>query len=391
MELEDYLRTQLKKIEQQGLSRKLKRLESSADAVVTTNGRRVIEFSSNNYLGLANHPALKEVAFQAVKTYGVGSGASRLIAGNMALYRQLEDRLAQFKGTEAALVFPTGYQANVGTITALAGPNDIIFSDALNHASIVDGCRLSRARIITYPHRDLRELETLLASAPQKGNRLIITDGVFSMDGTIAPLPGLVSLARQHGCWLMIDEAHATGILGMNGRGTAEHFQVEDGISIHMGTFSKALGSLGGYIAGSRTLINHLINRSRNLMYTTALPPAVLAVNRAAIDLVEEGTSLRDQLWERTRFLERELATLGFNTLETETPIIPLIVGDPRLTIRFSSLLFDRGVHAHGIRPPTVPEGLSRLRISVMATHSWDDLDRGLEVLEKTGRELGII
>ena len=391
MALEDYLITRLKEIEQKGLYRTLNQVESPSDAIVTTNGRTVIEFSSNNYLGLANHRTLKEVAREAVSAYGVGSGASRLIAGNLALYRTLEDRLAQFKGTEASLVFPTGYQTNIGTITALSGPEDVIFSDALNHASIIDGCRLSKAPIITYPHRDMDALEKLLKRTPSARNRLIITDGVFSMDGTIAPLPRLVDLTRTYDCLLMVDEAHATGILGAHGRGTAEHFHVEDDISIHMGTFSKALGSLGGYIAGSRTLINYLINTSRNLIYTTGLPPAVLAVNHAAIDLVESASSLRDALWERTHFFKKELDRLGFDTLETETPIIPLIVGEAAKTVHFSSLLFERGIHAHGIRPPTVPEGLSRLRISIIATHTWNDLHRGLEVFEKTGKELGII
>ena len=391
MALEDLLTARINAIEQQGLYRKLNQLESPSDAVVTTNGQRVIQFSSNNYLGLANHRTLKEAAYKAVTAYGVGSGASRLIAGNLALYRTLESRLAQFKGTEAALVFPTGYQTNIGTITALVGHEDVIFSDAYNHASIVDGCRLSKARIVTYPHRNVAELETLIKTTPAARNRLLITDGVFSMDGTIAPLPQLVSLARKYDCWLMVDEAHATGVLGPHGRGTAEHYQIENGISIHMGTFSKALGSLGGYIAGSRTLIDYLINTSRNLIYTTGLPPAVLAVNHAAIGLVESASSLRDALWKRTRFFKKELDKLGFNTMKTETPIIPLIVGEAAKTVAFSSHLFQRGIHAHGIRPPTVPAGLSRLRITIMATHSWDDLHHALEVLEKTGKELGII
>lgn len=389
--MEEYLRIQLDAIRQKGLYRELKSLESHPDCVVQAEGRRVIQFSSNNYLGLANHPLLKQAAQEAAEKYGSGSGASRLIAGNCELYRTLEARLAQFKGTEAAVVFPTGYHANLGAITALMGKEDIIFSDALNHASIVDGCRLSGARTIIYPHRDIEALERQIRRAPAARNRLIITDGVFSMDGTIAPLPALADVARRHDCWVMVDEAHATGVLGNRGSGTAEHFLVKENISVHMGTFSKALGSLGGYIAGSQPLIDYLINKSRSLMYTTGLPPAVLAVNCTALDLVEQASSLRKKLWKRTTFFRDQLQALGFNTLESETPIIPIITGDSVRTVRFSQRLFEHGINAHGIRPPTVTEGLSRLRVSLMATHAWEDLHYALEVMEKAGREFGII
>jgi len=389
--MKDFLLNSLKQTDQKGLYRTLQSLETAQAPVVVVGGKRVIQFSSNNYLGLANHPALKKAAHEAIERYGVGTGASRLIAGNLELYEQLEKNLAQFKGTESAIVFPTGYQTNVGTISALMGEKDLIFSDALNHASIVDGCRLCGAKIIIYPHRDLDALEQLIDTASQMKNRMIITDGVFSVDGTIAPLPGLVELAKRYECWLMVDEAHATGVLGNRGRGTAEHFGVERRIDIHMGTFSKALGSLGGYVAGSKNLIDFLINKSRSLIYTTGLPPAVLAVNHAALELVENGLDLRKALWERVVFFRNELNRLGFNTFSSEAQIIPVIIGDPVKTMKVFHYLFSRGVLAYGVRPPTVPEGLSRIRIAVMATHEWEDIYFGLQVLEEAGKKFGII
>lgn len=389
--MEIFLLNALKQTDQEGLYRTLQSLETAQAPVVVVGGKRVIQFSSNNYLGLANHPGLKRAAQEAIERYGVGTGSSRLIAGNLELYEQLEKKLAQFKGTEAAIVFPTGYQTNVGTISALRGEKDLIFSDALNHASIVDGCRLCGAKVIIYAHRDLDALEQLIKTAPQVKNRMIITDGVFSVDGTIASLPGLVELAKRYGCWLMVDEAHATGVLGNRGRGTAEYFGVEHGVDIHMGTFSKALGSLGGYVAGSKNLIDFLINKSRSLIYTTGLPPAVLAVNCAALELVESGLDLRKALWERVVFFRNELNRLGFNTFSSEAQIIPVIIGDPVKTMEVSQYLFSRGVLAYGVRPPTVPEGLSRIRIAVMSTHEWDDLYFGLQILEEAGKKFGII
>jgi 8-amino-7-oxononanoate synthase len=389
--MENFLLNALKQTYQKGLYRTLRSLETAQAPVVVVGGKKVIQFSSNNYLGLANHPALKRAAQEAIERYGVGAGASRLITGNLELYEHLEKNLAQFKGTESAIVFPTGYQTNVGTISALMGKKDLIFSDALNHASIVDGCRLCGAKVIIYPHRDLDALEHLIKTAPQANNRMIITDGVFSVDGTIAPLPGLVKLAKRYGCWLMVDEAHATGVLGNRGRGTAEYCGVEHGVDIHMGTFSKALGSLGGYVAGNKNLIDFLINKSRGLIYTTGLPPAVLAVNRTALELVENGLELRKALWERVVFVRNELNKLGFNTFSSEAQIIPVIIGDPVKTMEVFQYLFSQGVFAYGVRPPTVPEGHSRIRIAVMATHEWDDLNFGLQVFEETGKKFGII
>ena len=389
--MQEFLQAILEQTKQQGLYRSLYTLKSPAEPVVTIGNGNLIHFSSNNYLGLSIHPELKKAAHEAIEKYGVGSGASRLIAGNLELYEKLEERLSQFKRTQAALVFPTGYQANVGVISSLMGEEDVIFSDALNHASIVDGCRLSRAKVIVYPHRDLDTLEKLIKTAPPARNRMIITDGVFSVDGTVAPLPGLVNLAQKYNCWLMVDEAHATGVWGKQGRGTAEHFGVEEEVDIQMGTFSKALGSLGGYIAGSKILINFLINKSRSLIYTTGLPPAVLATNLKAIELVEKGDNLRKDLWERVNFFRRELNKLGFNTFSSEAQIIPVIIGDEGKTMEFSRYLFTRGVLAWGLRPPTVPPGLSRLRVSIMATHSWEDLQFGLKVFEEAGKKFGII
>ena len=378
-------------IKQKGLYRAFRSLESAPGPVVTINGKRVIQFSSNNYLGLANHPVLKRAAKEAVEKYGVGVGASRLITGNIELYEKLEERMARFKHTESALIFTTGYQANIGTISALMGPDDFIFSDSLNHASVIDGCRLSGARIIVYPHRDLDSLEKLIRNTPKDSKKLILTDGVFSMNGTIAPLPGLVTLAKRYDCWLMVDEAHATGILGKLGKGTAEYFGVEEEVDIHMGTFSKSLGSLGGYIAGNQKLIDFLTNKCRSLIYTTGLPPAVLAADLAAVDLVEKNPELREKVWKRANFVREKLNKLGFYTLDSETQIIPVLIGNAALTMEFSHYLFKRGVFAHGIRPPTVPEGLSRVRISVMATHEWEDLLYGVEILGEAGKKFGII
>jgi 8-amino-7-oxononanoate synthase len=270
-------------------------------------------------------------------------------------------------------------------------PDGLIFSDALNHASIIDGCKLSGSRIIVYPHRDLDALEKMVRSAPAARHKLILTDGVFSMDGTIAPLAGLVALAKRYHCWVMVDEAHGTGVLGKHGRGAAEHLAVENDVDIHMGTFSKALGSLGGYVAGSRKLIDFLINKCRSLIYSTGLPPSVLAANLAAIQMVDEDSSLRENLWDRAQYVRRELNNRGFDTLGSETQIIPVRIGDPTLTMEFSRYLLDRGVFAHGIRPPTVPRGLSRIRIAVMATHNREDLLYGIEVIEEAGKKFRML
>lgn len=372
-------------LKKRGLYRRLRKIESEQGPRVIVEGKEVILLSSNNYLGLANHPRLKEASLLATEKYGVGSGASRLISGNNPLYEELEERLARLKGTEAALVFSTGYMANLGVITTLTGKGDVIFTDELNHASIIDACRLSRAEIKTYRHKDIAHLEQLLNEDNKKGTRLIVTDGVFSMDGDIAPLPKIVQLAKRHSAILMVDDAHGTGVLGKNGGGTVEHFGLEGVVDIHMGTLGKALGSFGAYIAGSRDLIEYLINRSRPFIYTTALPPAILATAITAIDIIENEPSLREKLWANRNRFYNGIKNLGYNTLESETPIIPIFIGDTERTVDIAEGLFEKGIFCPAIRPPTVPRGTSRLRATVMATHTVEDIDYCIEVFRKTG------
>ncbi len=365
----------LENLKKRGLYRRLRKIESEQGPRVIIEGKEVILLSSNNYLGLANHQKLKEAALLATEKYGVGSGASRLISGNNPLYEELEERLARLKGTEAALVFSTGYMANLGVITAITGKGDTIFTDELNHASIIDACRLSRAEVKTYKHKDIAHLEQLLNEGNKKGIRLIVTDGVFSMDGDIAPLPQIAQSAKRYSAMIMVDDAHGTGVLGKKGGGTVEHFGLEGMVDIQMGTLGKALGSFGAYIAGSRDLIEYLINRSRPFIYTTALPPSILATAITAIDILEKEPSLRKNLWtNRNRFCNG-LKTTGYNTLESETPIIPILIGDTERTVEMAEGLFKKGIFCPAIRPPTVPRGTSRLRATVMATHTLEDID----------------
>ncbi|MFC1709048.1 8-amino-7-oxononanoate synthase [Candidatus Omnitrophota bacterium] len=375
------------------LRRNLRLIESESTAWFIVDGKKVFNLCSNNYLGLANDQRLKDAAIQAIRDYGFGSGASRLVSGNMKLHQELEHRLAEFKKSEACLVYNSGYTANVGIISALVKRGDIVFCDKLNHASIIDGIVLSRAELKRYPHKDMAALEELLKKSVNFKNKLIISDSVFSMDGDIAPLAGLIELANKYECLLMIDEAHATGVLGENGRGVLEHLGLEDkkqGL-IQMGTLSKALGGFGAYVCGSRDLIEYLINKSRSFIYTTSLPPAVAAANIAAIEIVEKGVKLRLKLGKNIEFFRNKLHTLGFDTLETETAIIPLITKDSKSTMDFSRKLFDEGVFVQGIRPPTVPEGRARLRITLMATHTIDDLKFALTKIEKVAKELNIL
>jgi len=378
----------------QGLYRRMLRAEGAQGSHVTLDGRNVLMFCSNNYLGLANHPALKEAAVRATERYGTGSGASRLVSGNMAIHEQLEARLAAFKNTEAALVFNSGYAANTGLIPALAGRGDLVFSDRLNHASIVDGCLLSRARMIRYPHRDVNALQRLLdRNRGGTGRKIIITDGVFSMDGDIAPLPELVSLKREYGALLMVDDAHGTGVLGPGGRGTAELSGCGAGIDIHMGTLGKALGGFGAYVAASREIVDYLVNRARSFIFSTSLPPSVVATALAALDIVDscEGSSLRRRLLHHAGAVKNSLGAAGFNTMDSESQILPLFVGGAAETMEFSRRLLDAGIFVQGIRPPTVPRGGSRLRLTLMATHQEQDLGRAIEVIIATGKGLGII
>ncbi len=368
-----------------GLLRRPLTVESRQGPRVRIDGADYLCFCSNNYLGLADHPALAEAAKAAADEYGTGSGASRLVSGTMRIHRELEDAVARFKNTEAAIVFPTGYMANAGTIQALAGRGDTVYCDRLNHASIFDGCRLSGATLRVYPHKDVGGLRRLLGRK-REGRALVVTDTVFSMDGDLAPLPDLAEVCERHGAMLMIDEAHATGVLGENGRGAAEHFGIEPGrVPVVMGTLSKAVGSLGGYVAGSRDLVDLLVNRARSFIYTTALPPAVCAASVAGLRIIEEEPERRAALWARTRQLHDGLRERGFDIGPTETPITPLIVGDSAPAVELSQKLFEHHILAPAIRPPTVPDGTARIRLTPMATHTAQDVQHVLTALASQG------
>jgi len=380
-------------LEEKGLRRSLKVMESPSESWIVIDAKKALNLCSNNYLGLANDRRIKDATVKAVEKYGCGSGASRLVCGNMKLHNELENKLAQFKGAEACLVFNSGYNANVGIISALVDRGDIAFCDRLNHASIIDGIILSRAELKRYPHKDAAALESLLKKSERSVKKLIVTDSVFSMDGDIAPLADLISLAEKYNCLLMIDEAHATGVLGKNGRGILEYLSLEQNKKniIQMGTLSKALGGFGAYVCGSRDLIEYLINKSRAFIYTTSLPPAVIAADIKALEIVESDKELRIKLNENIRFFRSRLKSMGFDVLADETPIIPLIVKDSKLTMEFSKRLFDEGIFAQGIRPPTVAKGSARLRITLMATHTKDDLEFALGKIEKVAKELCLI
>ena len=369
---------ELSYIDKHGLRRRLSIAGPDDGAYVTINGRRVILMCSNDYLGLANHPALKQAATAAMEQYGFGSGASRLVSGTGPLHWELEERLARFKGTEAALLFNSGYAANIGIIPAVATTGDAILSDSLNHASIIDGCRLSKAQVHVFRHRDVNNLEDLLKKTAHARRRLIVTDGVFSMDGDIAPLPELVALAERYDAMVMVDDAHATGVLGPGGRGTVEHFGLKCRVAIQMGTLGKALGSFGAYVSGDRHLIEFLLNSARSFIFSTALPPAVCAASIAALDIVEQEPERRNRLWQnRDRFVQG-LKAMGIDTQDSETPIIPVMIGASEKAMHASSQLLDSGVFATAIRPPTVAEGAARIRTTVTAAHSIADIDAAL-------------
>jgi len=384
---------ELEALRKQGLFRSMRLLQGEQSGRVILDGREVLLLCSNNYLGLADHPVLKEAAIRAVERYGTGSGASRLVSGNMELHEELEARTAAFKGTEAALLFNSGYSANIGVIPALAGKGDVIFSDRLNHASIVDGALLSRARLVRYQHNDVAALRRLLAGTETSGRRLIVTDGVFSMDGDLASLADLVKIKKEFGAMLMVDDAHGTGVLGDTGRGSAELFNVMAEIDIQMGTFGKALGSFGAYIAASREIVDYLVNRARSFIFSTALPPSVLAASLAALGLVDsgEGARLRKRVADNTDLFRSALQGAGFNTMGSQTQIIPVFVGDAGLTMEFSRQLLAEGIFVQGIRPPTVLPGSCRLRCTVMATHTKEDLSWAAEVMTGMGKRLGVI
>ncbi|MBM4296807.1 MAG: 8-amino-7-oxononanoate synthase [Deltaproteobacteria bacterium] len=380
---EDFIKNELLRLKESGLYRRLRRVDGAQDAVLILDGREVINFSSNNYLGIANHPALAAAAKEAIDRYGCGAGASRLISGNTTLHEVLEAKLAEFKGTEAALVFNSGFQANIGILSTLAGEGDLIFSDALNHASIIDGCRLSRAKTRVYRHCDLDHLEMLLKDAPSGARKLVVTETIFSMDGDEAPLAGIVELAEKFTARVMVDEAHATGIFGANGAGVVAQLGLGERVAIQMGTLGKALGGFGAYVAGSAALRDLLINRCRSFIFTTALPPALMATALAAIELVKREPVRREALWKNCRRMRAGLTQAGFAVGPGESPILPLIVGDAAQCMELSERLLQRGVFAQGIRPPTVPAGTSRLRITLMASHTQEQIESALKVFEE--------
>jgi len=369
--------------EQQHLLRNLVRLDSAQGPRVTMDGKLVVLLCSNNYLGIAEHPALKHAACDALERYGSGSGASRLVSGNTELHEELERRIAAFKGSESAILFNSGYAANTGVIPAVAGEGDLVLSDRLNHASIIDGCRLSRARTEVFRHRDMDHLETLLRSNTTAPRKLIVTDGVFSMDGDIAPLPDLVTLAERYHAILMVDDAHATGVLGKQGRGTAEHFGLEGRVHIQMGTLGKALGSFGAYVTGARDVVRYLLNTCRSYMFSTSLPAAVCAASIAALDVVVSEPWRREKLWYNRNRLAHGLASLGVSIAPSATPILPLLAGSSDQALQASQEAFTQGIFATAIRPPTVPDGSARLRATVMATHSEEDIDQAVRIFGK--------
>jgi len=371
--------------------RRLRCVESGADCVITLEGRRVILMASNNYLGLATDPRLKAAAIAATERYGVGAGASRLISGTMVPHELLEAALAKFKDTESALVFSAGYLANIGLIPALIGSGGLILADRLCHASLIDGCRLSGAELRVFRHRDMTQLASLLARRTAKRPTLIVTDGVFSMDGDLAPLPDLVELAERYGSRLLVDDAHGTGVLGAHGRGSLEHFGVEHRIPFHMGTLSKALGTSGAYIAGPESLIRYLVNTARSFIYTTAPPPSTAAAAMAALSIVQDDPARRARLWNNRDRLAGGLAALGYRLAESESPILPVLIGDAAKTLRLADRLLELGVYAPAIRPPTVPKGTSRIRTSITSEHTSEQLDTVLSAFRQGGQELGLI
>ncbi|MBI1750312.1 MAG: glycine C-acetyltransferase [Acidobacteria bacterium] len=389
-----YLTAALDDLKSRRLYFRLRILEGEQKPVATFDGKEVINLSSNNYLGLTTHRALRRAAQDATKRLGVGSGAVRTIAGTMKLHMELEEQIARFKGTEACVVFQSGFAANAGAVAAILGKEDLIISDELNHASIIDGCRLSKATIKVFAHKDVKDCERICQeTANWPGKKLLITDGVFSMDGDIAPLPQLCDLAEKYNCIMMVDDAHSSGVLGRGGRGTIDHHNCHGRVDIQVGTLSKAVGAIGGYVCGSRDLIEFLYHRARPFLFSTSHPPSVTATCQAAFALLDspEGEKLIKKLWANTKFFKRQLKKLGFNTGLSETPITPIMVGEAAKAFEFSRRLFEEGVLAVAVGFPTVPEGKARIRTIVTATHRRDDLKRTLEILARVGKSLGII
>lgn len=386
-----WLTDELTNLKQQGLYNTIRTIDSPQGAWIVVDGKRVLNFCSNNYLGLANDPRLRDAAKRAIDQFGAGPAAVRSIAGTLTLHRELEQRLAKFKGAEATIAFQSGFAANLGAISALVGKEDVVFSDELNHASIIDGCRLSGARIVRYAHNDASALEDAIKKESGYRRALIISDGVFSMDGDIAPLPDLVLVAAKYDKLLMIDDAHGEGVLGRGGRGIVDHFKVHGRVDIEIGTLSKAFGVVGGYVAGKKEIVEWLNQRGRPFLFSSALTAADTAACIAGVDILEASTELVDKLWDNARYFKAEMKRLGFDTGKSETPITPVMLGDAPLAQKFSRALFDNGVFAMAIGYPTVPQGKARIRVMISAAHTRGDLDRGLEAFATVGKELGAI
>ncbi|MEX1127287.1 MAG: glycine C-acetyltransferase [Vicinamibacterales bacterium] len=386
-----YLGRELDTLKEQNLYRRLRVLDGEQKAHTTIDHRSVVNLSSNNYLGLTTHPRLRERALKAIEELGVGSGSVRTIAGTMEIHMELERRLAEFKQVEAVVVFQSGFAANAGTVSAVLNKEDVVISDELNHASIIDGCRLSRATIKVFPHKDVDAARKVIKALPAEQRKLLITDGVFSMDGDLGPLPDLCALAEETGCIMMVDDAHASGVFGKNGRGTVDHFGMHGRVDIQVGTLSKAIGALGGYVAGNRNLIEFLYHRARPFLFSTSHPPAVAAACIAALDVLMEEPQIIDQLWENTRFFKAGLERLGFDTGLSESPITPVIAGDSAKANALSDRLFQEGVFAQAIGFPTVARDRARVRTIVTSTHTREDLQFALDKFEKVGRELSLI
>jgi glycine C-acetyltransferase len=392
-----HLTVQLDELKQKGTYFHLRILEDEQEPVCTYDGKRVINLASNNYLGLTAHPKLREAAIAATRKYGVGSGAVRTIAGTMRIHMELEEKIARFKNVEACVVFQSGFTANAGTVSAILGKDDFIVSDELNHASIIDGARLSRAKVKVFRHRDTAHAEELLQELQNEpGHKLLITDGVFSMDGDIGPVDKLCDLSDKYGAIMMVDDAHASGVLGRNGRGSVDHFHCHGRVDVQVGTLSKAIGALGGYVCGSRDLIDYLYHRARPFLFSTSHPPSVAATCIAAFDILENEPERIERLWDNTRYFKKQLAAAGFNiggvnTPASETPITPIILGEGRVAMDFSRQLFDAGVMATGIAFPTVPEGKARIRTIMTSEHTRTQLDQALETMARIGKQMGIL
>jgi glycine C-acetyltransferase len=389
--LQTYLKSELDALRAKGVFHLPRVLETEQKATVVIDGHEVITLSSNNYLGLTVHPRLREAAIKAIEQYGVGSGSVRTIAGTMTLHNVLEEKLAKFKHTEASLTIQSGYATNLGVISAVMQEGDMIISDELNHASIIDGIRLCKSPRKVFPHKDMAGLRRVLEESKGANKVMVVTDGVFSMDGDIAPLPEIVALAEEYGVFVMVDDAHASGVLGKNGRGSVSHFGLDGRVAMQIGTLSKGIGALGGYVACSQDMRDFLLQRARPVLFSTSHPPSVVATCIAALDILEEDNSLVERLWENTAFFKRGLEQLGFNTGKSETPITPVIVGEGALAMKFSQRLFEEGVFAQGIVFPTVPADKCRVRTIVTAIHTREELARALDIFERVGKELRII